>query len=373
MAIPAIRRLLALKEVLNLTIVVATSVHACLIKEFIGNSFQVICRFDGKRMPQIRLWVKLLCTRPDLIIAPLLSDRLLSKIFFASLFSDVIVPSGAIKRQILFVGRLKVPLSLSDMHQVDYIVRFIGYHIKEFNTSRVLPHEILLDRSKQKPMPRQQSRPPRLVFGISCGLMERHKVPKPKTFATLANKIARYLDYELVIIGDKNDSGIIEELVVHLDPRLLKEVIVDRSIGDTIRYIAECDLGITGTTGQGHMMAASGLPMVILAGVTNPHESAPFAERAEVIRHNLPCGPCYQESFRFGCGKYLCMDSINLDEIVAAVMRIITNSDQGRNWWQNTPKLNNVNPILITDIQSTTKVMPVGFAVNLSGQINEQN
>jgi lipopolysaccharide heptosyltransferase II len=77
-----------------------------------------------------------------------------------------------------------------------------------------------------------------------------------------------------------------------------------------------------GDTGPMHLAVALGTPVVAVHGPTDPAFSGPYAGPATVIRHDLPCSPCYDATAPAECwrGDTLCMQLVTADEVFGAVM-----------------------------------------------------
>lgn len=83
--------------------------------------------------------------------------------------------------------------------------------------------------------------------------------------------------------------------------------------------VSEADLLISGDTGPMHVAAAVGTPYLALFGPTPVENLAPLAGPGRVLRHAVPCGPCYQKTCALtGSEKFQCMRLITVDEVYEA-------------------------------------------------------
>ena len=73
--------------------------------------------------------------------------------------------------------------------------------------------------------------------------------------------------------------------------------------------MSECEAGITGTTGQGHIASTCMDNLIVFDGVTSDAASGPIVKNKYVISHVRVCGPCYNEDFLYGCGV-ACMNDL---------------------------------------------------------------
>jgi heptosyltransferase-2 len=72
-----------------------------------------------------------------------------------------------------------------------------------------------------------------------------------------------------------------------------------------------------------HAAAALRVPLVALFGSTDPAATGPFTDRATVLRHRLPCSPCFQRTCDQG---YACLTAIKVEEVLAAARPWLVNS-----------------------------------------------
>ncbi len=332
MAIPALRRLIQARGVKGVAVVVSSPIHRQLLLQFITQDLRVLVRFDGRNFPNLRLWVKMLFLRADVVSAPLLSRKCLHIAFFASLIHRVQVPFSFIHSSFLGLQPSRLMLEHFPGHQVNFFVQFLAELDPSIDSSIVDPAEFsLLDR--QASIGSQTSRKvPRIAVGVSCIEHERHKIPSPLVFARLLNALARLQPFELFLFGSSSDQKLIDILLSSLTQGVSVIQAIGLPIKELIGLLGECELGISGTTGQGHMMAAAGLPMLVMAGVTNPYESGPYVQRAAVLCHGYDCGPCYQETYRLGCARFSCMEALDVEEGAQLAKQLLDDPFFGLNW-----------------------------------------
>jgi hypothetical protein len=348
MLIPALRRLISSHGVEGVVVVVASKLQAEFVKVFVGDRLAVIQRFDGNIFPNLRLFVKMLLIRGSAIYAPMLSRKFQHLLFFFFLGKNAYVPCSFIsKRRFNFIPQ-KYSLESFPGHQVNYYVQFIASLLPLELNGEVNESEIILSSIDIKSKNMNFSRPSyKVALGISCGLLERHKIPSPNFFANLINLISEKANVEWLIFGVNSDKPLIDELSQNLNSSVKIQNIFDLDFIKAIDLMSTCDLGISGTTGQGHMMASAGIPILVLAGVTEPLESGPYSRRVSILRHRLPCGPCYQVNFKYGCSRLRCMDTLNVEDGVIQALKLLDDSSFGMDWRGNDRK---THPISVGQI-----------------------
>jgi len=98
-----------------------------------------------------------------------------------------------------------------------------------------------------------------------------------------------------------------------------------------IRTIAEIlpksRLFITNDSGLLHVACAKNVPSIALFGPTNPQRSGPWMGRAEIIRMDLPCSPCfYHTSHELTCPAGLnfeCIRKLPVERVVKASLDLL--------------------------------------------------
>ena len=86
---------------------------------------------------------------------------------------------------------------------------------------------------------------------------------------------------------------------------------------------AKADFLICGNSGPMHLAAAAGTPVVALHGPTNPSQWGPWGKGHTILHVDLPCSPCLNLGFEYGCsalsdGTSPCMHTIQVDEVLKA-------------------------------------------------------
>jgi heptosyltransferase-2 len=89
-----------------------------------------------------------------------------------------------------------------------------------------------------------------------------------------------------------------------------------------VELLRMCRLFVTNDTGPMHAAAAVGTPVVALFGSTSPLWTRPWGKGHRVLRHPVPCSPCFQRKCNIGypCLKDLAPDAV-IRETLAALKR----------------------------------------------------
>lgn len=333
MLLPFIRKAVESVEPGRLTLVLANRQQATIVRKVIRSPIRIFLRKDGKPFPSIRLYAKLWLINNAVIFAPLLSSKMKSKLFFGVLGKSVVVPRNVIPLRIGKVHTSELSLATYQGHQVLYYFDFLASMRVRAPTNE----DELLSLTRLATPSRQslgRNTKHRIALGISCGSEEQHKIPRKEFFAELVNAIAEKNTCSVALIGGVSDTAAVNEMAALLSRNIEVIKLIDKDPIELIAVMSEYSLGIAGTTGQGHMMAAAGLPMLVLSGVTNPYNSGPYSHRVAILRHEYECGPCYQEEYRFGCRLVKCMDHLSVAHGVRLAESLLNDEQFGRKWYR---------------------------------------
>ena len=93
------------------------------------------------------------------------------------------------------------------------------------------------------------------------------------------------------------------------------------SLTQLVTSLRECRLLLTNDTGTMHLAAALGVPTVSIFGSTEPVLTGPLGEHHHLVRHHVPCSPCFRRECPFG--HYDCMTGVTVERVEAAVMKAV--------------------------------------------------
>jgi ADP-heptose:LPS heptosyltransferase len=79
--------------------------------------------------------------------------------------------------------------------------------------------------------------------------------------------------------------------------------------------ISLADLFISNDTGPMHLANALRVPVVAIFGPTDPAVTGPFEQPARVVKHDVPCWPCFYRKCPY---DHRCMTTIPVEEVFLA-------------------------------------------------------
>ena len=139
----------------------------------------------------------------------------------------------------------------------------------------------------------------------------------PEKFGTLAAAIAEEWNLPSLVLWGPGEEDIARRIVETSSASAT--LAPPTGIRDVIPYIRRARLFVSGDTGPMHLASACGVPVLGIFGPTDPAQNGPFGSGDEVVRKNVPCGPCYKHR----CPGYgtVCMTSIEVSDVLEAVRR----------------------------------------------------
>jgi lipopolysaccharide heptosyltransferase II len=130
-------------------------------------------------------------------------------------------------------------------------------------------------------------------------------------------------DSHIVLFGSPFEEAMIQEMSRGLKGRISLAA-GKTSVKQVAALIEQCDLLICNDSGLMHTAVAVGTPVVAIYGPTDIRRTAPLGERNVVIRHELPCSPCFKlegDDQVHACSHHDCLMTITPDEVFNAISR----------------------------------------------------
>ena len=82
--------------------------------------------------------------------------------------------------------------------------------------------------------------------------------------------------------------------------------------------LAACTLVVSNDSGAMHVASALGVPTVAIFGSTEPALTGPLGPHTAVLRHHVPCSPCFLRNCPL---DFACMTSITPAQVVTPPQR----------------------------------------------------
>lgn len=140
-------------------------------------------------------------------------------------------------------------------------------------------------------------------------------------------KLVKEKNFRVVLVGAAHDRPSCEE-VARLSDVSPVNLAGETSLSTLYFLFQKSRLFLGNDSGAGHLAAAAGVPVVILAGAGDPDEISPWTEKKTVLFKKIFCSPCYQNVCHRKDHPLECLDLIGSDEVWRAVNFWLENSER---------------------------------------------
>ena len=317
MATPALNSYLKSANKKKTFIILSKTHHVEALKLLVSGNYSTYA-LDRGVFELIKLYLRLIFVRGP-IVAPALSSKRKSLIGLCLLGKKIYTNSRAAFSIPGLVIRLEMNMYDKGLHQVNYYINFfVAVTNIKMPKLNCMPHYFDKNKSAKNVIPI-------IVLGISSGASEKHKIPSPSYFANFVNRLSLIKNCQFLLVSTSYDDEVIQEFRANVQKDVCITELKNLALRELVNIVKDADLAISCTTGQGHIFSLCNIPMLVFSGVTDFNQSGPFVKVVNTISHQYPCGPCYDENYRFGCGRN-CMDDINTDEAVRDAVEILNKS-----------------------------------------------
>lgn len=141
-------------------------------------------------------------------------------------------------------------------------------------------------------------------------------------FTELASRLTRD-GYRVWLIGSSKDREIGERIV-----RAIADAAINlcgkTTLEEAVDLLSCARIVVSNDSGLMHLAAALSVPLIALYGSSSPTFTPPLSEKAEVLKLDLPCSPCYKRECPLG--HFHCMVQLTPDRVYAAAIRSAAHS-----------------------------------------------
>jgi heptosyltransferase II len=226
-----------------------------------------------------------------------------------------------------FVFNLPVPMC-EDEHEINRyldLVEKIG--AGQIESSPIKPFIYLADEDREFAKAfLNDERQAKTVLGIQPGTsptMRWKQWPLERYRELLERLTLDQPDAQIVLFGAPNEADMISDLVQGLKGNLAIAA-GKTTIKQVAALIERCNLLVCNDSGLMHVAVAVGTPVVAIYGPTDLRRTAPLGDQHTIIRHELPCSPCFKlegdEAVR-ACSHHDCLNTITADEVFYQVKK----------------------------------------------------
>ena len=146
-------------------------------------------------------------------------------------------------------------------------------------------------------------------------------------YVALADALVARYRAQIVLTGAPGEVAVSHEIAAQTKHRVV--VLAGQTdVNQLAALFAEASLVVSGNCGPMHLAAAAGARVIGLHGPTNFAQWGPWSCHASVVRAQMPCSPCLNLGFEYGCqalpdGTSPCMHTIEVGHVVRECERLL--------------------------------------------------
>lgn len=133
-----------------------------------------------------------------------------------------------------------------------------------------------------------------------------------ENFVAVARHFMATRKAKIVLLGAAVDMPVAEEFARQL-PKVENRV-GKTSLAEFMAALVSARLVLCNDSGAMHVASALGVPTLAVFGSTEPQLTGPLGARSRVLRHHVPCSPCFLRECPL---DFACMKSITLEMAIA--------------------------------------------------------
>jgi lipopolysaccharide heptosyltransferase II len=166
----------------------------------------------------------------------------------------------------------------------------------------------------------------RTIIGFQPGTsltMRWKQWPIERYREVISRVVADQPESQIILFGSSLEEEMIREMARGLKGRISLAA-GKTSVKQVAALIEQCDLLVCNDSGLMHTAVAVGTPVAAIYGPTDFRRTAPLDDRHTVIRHELPCSPCFKlegDDQVQACPHHDCLMTITTDEVLHAITR----------------------------------------------------
>ena len=141
----------------------------------------------------------------------------------------------------------------------------------------------------------------------------------PERFAATAALVARRTGARVAIVGAASERPLGEAIAAQLGAPA-RVLCGETTLAGLVGVLRRLRLLLTNDSGPMHLAAALGTPLVAVFGSTDWTETAPFSDRARVVREETECAPCRLRECPI---DHRCMSRVGIGRVAAAALELL--------------------------------------------------
>lgn len=157
-----------------------------------------------------------------------------------------------------------------------------------------------------------------IAFQIGANML--HRAWPPERFASLADRLLRRSEIEIVLLGTGGEKDRAQAMQSCLEFPVI-DLVGKTGISELLGVLKQCSILVSNDTGTIHLAAAAGTSTAGLFFSTAYFaETAPYGAGHVVLQAELPCSPCHVDQM---CDNPICRDIITVEAVEAVIEKVL--------------------------------------------------
>ncbi len=153
----------------------------------------------------------------------------------------------------------------------------------------------------------------------------------PESYVALADALVERFDVQIVLTGAPDEVNTAAEIAAQTRHRAVN-LAGKTDVNQLAALFSDAALVVSGNCGPMHLAAATGTPVIGLHGPTNAAQWGPWSRDVGIVRSEMPCSPCLNLGFEYGCqalpdGTSPCMWTIAVAGVLRECERFLGKSE----------------------------------------------
>lgn len=175
-------------------------------------------------------------------------------------------------------------------------------------------------------------RPATRWVGIAIGSGQGIKAIQPSVLASLIQLLLQTDGVGVVLVGGAKEAPLATQLAQTINSDRVVNAAGQINLADLPALIEQLVVFVGVDSGVTYMADTLGIPMVYLPGPANPKDQGPIKAKRITLERPLPCAPCsrvFVTPKACAVGTHECIASFTAEDIYAAVLRLLKETDHG--------------------------------------------